>query len=216
MTTDSGEDVQPPSLTGARVSLAPLVPEFIRPIYRLSISENINFRWRLHGAIPPFEAFERSLYGNILVQFAMVLTRNPRVLVGHVVAYDGNLQDGTAYLGVIRDPRLGAGALEGVALFINYVFSHFPLRKLYVQAPEFNLPQFASAITAGLFVEEGCLKDHQYFDDRYWDMHILALYRENHRAFKDRFGRLFRGAPVSTDEVDEQIERETHATENGN
>lgn len=197
------EDVEPPSLQGARVSLVPLTPEFVRPIYQLSISENINFRWRMHGAIPPFEAFERSLYGNILVQFAIVLTRNPKALVGHIVGYDGNLQDGTCYLGVIRDPRAGAGALEGVAIFVRYLFAHFPLRKIYIQAPEFNVRQFASAISAGVLVEEGRLKQHQYFNGKYWDVLVLALYRERLQGYRDRFDHLMEDSSPGTGQVGE-------------
>ncbi|MDA8103513.1 MAG: GNAT family protein [Nitrospiraceae bacterium] len=161
------------------------------------MSRAVNFRWRYHGAIPPYEVFERALHTNVLAQFVVVLTRSPKTVIGQVAAYDGNLQDGTAWLAVAADPRAGAGVLEAAMLFIRYLFAHYPLRKLYVDTPSFNLPQFASAAAEGLLVEEGRLRDHQYFDNRYWDRIIYALYQDKARSFWERFMHAFPSVPAS-------------------
>jgi len=62
-------------------------------------------------------------------------------------------------------------------LFIRYVLSCWDFRKVYFEGPEFNTVTFASAIGKSLDLE-GVLKQHDYYDGRYWDVHILALYRD--------------------------------------
>lgn len=195
--------VEAPALAGPRYTLRALTPEYHRALYELTISRAVNFRWRYHGTIPPFEVFERALHTNVLAQFVVVLTRSPQTVIGQVIAYDGHLQDGTAWLAIVSDPRAGAGVLEAAMLFVRYVFAHFPLRKLYVEAPAFNLPQFASAASEGLLVEEGRLRDHQYFDNRYWDKVIYALYRDRARAFRNRFEHAFPSVSASATGTDD-------------
>jgi RimJ/RimL family protein N-acetyltransferase len=101
-------------------------------------------------------------------------------LAGLVVAYDANLQDGHAYLGAISDPRFGVGTLEGVVLCLTYLFTMWPLRKIYLDAPEYNVPQFASAIERGIVVEEGRLAKHRFYNGKYWDQCLFAIYREKY------------------------------------
>jgi hypothetical protein len=59
---------------------------------------------------------------------------------------------------------------------VNYLFVNWDFRKLYAQAPEFNVPQFGSGKDR-LLVEEGRLCEHVFFDGRYWDDVIFAVYR---------------------------------------
>jgi hypothetical protein len=65
----------------------------------------------------------------------------------------------------------------GFALFLNYVFSCFDFRKLYMELPEFNYDQFASG--EGRYFElEARLRDHSFFGGRYWDELVLAIYQD--------------------------------------
>lgn len=64
--------------------------------------------------------------------------------------------------------------VEGTVLFIRYVFNEWPFRKLYVEVPAFNLPQFRSA--RSLLVEEACFHDHEYHEGKWWHLHIFAIY----------------------------------------
>jgi len=131
------------------------------------------------------------LYQGVFAQFVVVLTSEPRSPVGHVVAYNANLRDGSCHIGVVGDRQVGAGILEATALFFEYLFAHWPFRKLLMETPEFNAQQFASALTSGLLREEGRLVNQQFYDGEYWDEIILAIYREDALAFRDSHPHLF-------------------------
>ena len=53
----------------------------------------------------------------------------------------------------------------------------WPFRKLYAEVAGFNYAQFASAVPL-IFTEEGRLTDHDFYQGRYWDKHVLALSRD--------------------------------------
>ena len=173
----------PPRLAGKRFSLAPLTPEHHYTAYRLSLSEEANYRWRYHGAMPTWETFEATLHANVLVQFLVVANQDPKTPIGLVTAYNPSLQDGTCYLGMVGSRKMGAGVLEGFILVTGYLFDVWPLRKIYMESPEFNLGQFASAIQLGYLHEEGRLAEHRYYQGRYWDHFTYALYREDYAKF---------------------------------
>jgi RimJ/RimL family protein N-acetyltransferase len=108
---------------------------------------------------------------------------DPTKVVGHVVAYNHNLQDGYVYVAVAHVPQVGAGALEGLIVLIQYLFAHWPFRKIYVEAPEFNAHQFASAIRIGILREEGRLVDHRYYGGQFWDLITWAIYPADAETF---------------------------------
>jgi len=182
-------------LAGRRFALVPLTAEHHRALYELSVLDQNSFRWRFQGMVPPLDAFERSLYAGVLCQFVVVPAGQREPLLGLVVAYNANLQNGYCYLAVISDRKIGAGVLEGVALFLRYLIRNWPLRKIYLEVPEYNLGPFESAVTAGLLRQEGCFLEHHYFLNRYWDLFTYAIYREQLLEFGNRFASLFPTSP---------------------
>jgi len=189
--TDIAPDGRADLLTGNRVVLRPLMPGDHPALYALSMSDQISFRWRYRGAIPPPDVFERSLYQNVFCQFVVAPRTVPDRLMGLVVSYNASMQDGFCYLAVVADGRVGGVAIEAVALMLRYVFRHWPFRKVYIETTEFNLAQFRSAVDYGLLKEEGRLKAHHYFDELWWDLITFAIYREDARAFASQFPTVF-------------------------
>jgi len=183
------------ALRGRRFWLVPLGPEHHRQLYHLTITDQNSFRWRYHGLVPSPEHFERSLYAGVLCQFAVVPVEQPKELMGLVVAYNSNLQHDYCFLAVIGDRSVGAGILEAVALFLRYLIRHWPFRKIYLEVPEYNAPQFASAVTAGLLKEEGRFLQHQYFLNQYWDLITYAVYPQELLTFGERFSSLINPGP---------------------
>jgi hypothetical protein len=178
-------------LVGRRFSLVPLTPEYHRALYLLSVTDQNSFRWRFHGTTPSLETFERSLHPGVLCQFVVVPTGQPQRLLGLVVAYNANLQNGYCFLAAVTDPSSGAGILEAAGLFLRYLIRNWPFRKIYLEVPEYNVAQYQSAVSAGVLREEGRLKEHQYFLDRYWDLITYAIYRDELVKFGERFSSLF-------------------------
>jgi RimJ/RimL family protein N-acetyltransferase len=96
--------------------------------------------------------------------------------LGSVAIYNADFRNGHAKLAASLSP-FGSSSrafLEGLEIFIRYMFGAFPFRKLYGEVLEANLEQFAN----GPFSIEGRLKEHTYCEGRYQDLIHIALYRE--------------------------------------
>ena len=111
--------------------------------------------------------------------FGQSSRQSRREPVGLVAAYNPSFPNGHVHLAVMTTSKhLGGGnGLYAVALFLNYVFTTWSFRKVYLETTEFNYEQFRSG-AGRFFEEEGRLRDHEYFDGRYWDFITLAIYRD--------------------------------------
>ena len=164
--------------TGRWVSLVPIAPQYMEFLYQLATNEENGHRWLLAGTVPPAELFQQNLWKGVLTQFVVVV-RSSSAPIGVVVAYNAELNHGFGYLGADFAPNVqGIGiAIEAVELFVDYVFATYNLRKLYLEVPEYNLGSMAYGV-GGILNEEGVLRGHTYYRGRYWDRHLLALYRD--------------------------------------
>jgi hypothetical protein len=178
-----------PPLRGRHVYLRPVNPEDYGYMRALDLGEELGVRWRFRGATPSPEQWAQA-GGAQLAQFMVTRSSDNRPL-GAAAVYQHNFQDEHAYLAVAafdtdRNPLM----VLGTALFVEYVFTCWNFRKLYLDLPEYNLPQLASGVGT-LFAEEGRLREHMYYDGRFWDKLVLALYR---RTWEERSGRLLAAA----------------------
>ena len=180
-----------PSLRGRRFALEPFTPDHHRALYQLITHEQINFRWRFRGAIPPYELFLQNLNAGVLQQFVVTVLGQPDALVGFVVAYNASPQDGTCYLGAVMAPEFRVGGLESIGLFLRHLFSVWPFRKIYLEAPEYNVAAFASGIRMGLLKEEARFRENEFFAGRYWDRFVFAIYRGDAERFSESYPTLF-------------------------
>ncbi len=167
-----------PTLTGRRTTLRPVDESDYDFLYALGCDEELGFRWRHRGETPSPDAFHQGLWTGILAQFVICANADSQ-RVGHVFVYNANFRFQTAFIAMAVKPSLvrRGWTLEAGKMFINYTFSMWPLRKLYAEVPEFNFAQFSSG-TGKAFQIEGCMRDHEFYAGRYWDLLILALYRE--------------------------------------
>jgi RimJ/RimL family protein N-acetyltransferase len=179
----SKEALAPPQLVGKFFRLVPVMPAAAPFLYGLAVSPDVGFRWRYRGSVPAYQQFEQhDMWNGILAQF-LVESIQANQPAGHVMCYNPDLNLGHAYIGAAMIGKyLGSGiAAEPVRLFIDYLFDVWTLRKLYLEMPEFNFEQFASASDRGLHVEAR-LKGHDYYRGRRWDRLILAVYRPGQDA----------------------------------
>jgi RimJ/RimL family protein N-acetyltransferase len=168
--------------SGRWIKLVPFGVEHTDFVYRLSTDEETGYRWRFAGAVPSPDVFQQSLWAGVLTQF-VVLEKGKGSLVGSVVAYNADLHHGHAYVGcamVKQASETGLG-VEATDVFLHYLFRVNNLRKIYFEVPSFNMPQFESAI-GWIMKEEGRLNDHFFYGGRYWDRHVLAVYRADYEA----------------------------------
>jgi hypothetical protein len=173
-----GSDFSVPPLAGRHVYLRPLVPEDYRPIRAAELNGELAIRWRARGTAGSPEQWAQLLWQAILSQYVIVARPGPNML-GIVCAYRPAFQDGHCYIGIagLGSSLPSPAVVFGAALFIDYVFACWNFHKLYLETPEFNVPQVASGI-GRLFHTEGRLREHVWYGGRRWDQLTLALYRD--------------------------------------
>ncbi|MBI2724000.1 MAG: GNAT family N-acetyltransferase [Chloroflexi bacterium] len=125
-----------------------------------------------------------------IIEGSLLLTvLNQRTLepIGFAQVYDHSHEDGWAFFTIYLAEGYrskGHGAEAGLIL-LDYLFSYYPLRKIYGDALEFNQPSLDTMISAG-FEIEGRRKEHAFLHGRYWDLIHLTLTRENWTKLRQR------------------------------
>lgn len=174
----------PPVLEGRRVALRPLVLADYENLRLIELSNTLLGGYRHRGQTPSPENYANRLWAGVVAQFIIVSKANSQP-IGAVACFDPDYRNGHAELGGMVFPSLknAAWPLEGVRLFVDYLFHAFPFRKLYGHSLAPVADQFASAFGAVAKVE-GRLSDHEYLNGEYVDMVIFALSRD--AWFSDR------------------------------
>lgn len=113
-------------------------------------------------------------------QYMIIISKENNRPIGFIYSYNYNTKNQTIYtaLYIMGNYRKGIiGATAGL-IFYNYLFKIKPIRKIYCTVYEYNKESLNLLKTAG-FIEEGILRKHRYMAGKYYDMHIMALRREN-------------------------------------
>lgn len=170
------QEFRPALLSGKRVRLRAITPNDYGFLSALATSPAGLVRWRHRGSTPSPEAFARALWSNVLTQFLVISQDDERPL-GVNVAYNPSLANGRCYIAAQskEDARSGE-VMEGLALFVDFLFQNWNLRKLYTEALDFNIEQFRSAYGSFLTVE-GVFTEWEYYDGRYCDMVTASVTR---------------------------------------
>ena len=105
-----------------------------------------------------------------------------------MVAYQADHRWGHAYVAAAMAPESQATGLgiEATALFMNFIFSTWNLRKLYLEVPEYNLEWMVNSV-GGVLKEEGRLRRHSYYGHRWWDKYILAVYPDDFYEYVEKY-----------------------------
>ena len=177
-----------PVRTGRHTRVRPVAPEDYEWIFKVALHTPAGSRWRLHGEIPTFDQFIGTMLQG--AKCTCVIEDASGQLLGMVQLWHHDALSRHGQLTAFLSPDAeGRGwPLEGVLLFIDYVFRAFDLRKLYVEALEPELNSYRSLV-GPLLREEGRLREHQYLFGRYVDGYLLAIYRDDFAAFFDRIVR---------------------------
>lgn len=151
-------------------------------LYDLLTSPAAGGRVRFAGATPSPDKVAASLWDSVLAQFVIEGVSAQRPL-GIVSITSPNFRDGYAYVSAVGTPEAqGSGLIaQGVLLGFNYAFLTWPFRKIYMEVSETSYEAFRSGLK-NFFTEEGCLREHAFWDGRYVDVFTLAVYRSTWAA----------------------------------
>ncbi|MCB0980446.1 MAG: hypothetical protein KDB17_07325, partial [Ilumatobacter sp.] len=96
---------------------------------------------------------------------------------------------------VMVEPSLhhtGVGLVAFVQL-LEYAFSEFPLRKVYVEATTDAVGQYASSVGRGFLQTEGVLAGHQWNGYGFSDVVIASIWRDRFQNSAERLRWIERG-----------------------
>ncbi|GAA1295813.1 hypothetical protein [Saccharothrix xinjiangensis] len=175
------ESAGTPALSNGHVRLRALGLADLDWLRAAETDELLAFRWRLRGGHPSPHDFVDQLWAGLLVMFVVERVGDAEP-IGVLSAYQADQRNGHCRVAGARlalDGSMDTSFLAGLALFFDYLFGGWPFRKLYLETPEFNLPQFASAVERGFLVPEARLTEFVFLADRYWDVLFLAVTRES-------------------------------------
>lgn len=146
-------------------------------VHRLLSADELSSKLRFRSQTPPLQEFAENAWNDVLTQW-VILDRRHR-LVGLCAVTGPDFIDGVAWMSVGRDmTRFDMAAslavVEGSCAVIDYAFRHWPLRQLYMEAPESSFRSFRSG--EGRFFEvEGVLKARKFVNGSYEDIRILTM-----------------------------------------
>jgi hypothetical protein len=141
------EPPQFPSLLGKHVVLRPVTPNDYQT---LETEGDLAGRWRWRCMTPSPEQWAHQFWNGVLAQFIMVDRSS-----GEAAGVDLRLQ------------------VDGTALFVDYLFSWWALRTVYMEVPAFNMSQFSSGL-GRYFAIEGQLRDNYHCAGKFYDMHARS------------------------------------------
>jgi hypothetical protein len=160
-------------------------------LYFASLEPQVAHRWRFRGRTPAPNEFRDNLFDpGVLAQF-MVVQADTDDPIGLVSSYQASMVAKHCFVAFQRlrtndDGPTGGLMIEGLLIFVQYLFDHFDFHKVYFEVPEYNASLFARGPGA-IVEEEGRFKDHLYYGDRTWDMLTFALYRARWESVADGF-----------------------------
>lgn len=197
--------VATPPLASRRLRLRPVREQDRRFLYELMSSPEAGGRVRFGGSTPSPEKVLASLWDSVLAQFVVESAEGGRP-VGLVAVTSPDFRNGFAYVSALGTVETqGSGLIaEAALLAFHYAFSTWPFRKLYMEATDDSFRAFAGGL-GELFREEARLVDHVFWNGRYVDLVIVAVYRETWSRLVPRMLRLLtrrrgeRGAAPATE-----------------
>lgn len=107
----------------------------------------------------------------------IVVDGNP---VGTIGLHRIDYKSGTAITGTIigeKDARGKGYGTEAKMLLLDFAFNNINLRKIYSNVLSFNKRSYKYGMKCG-YELEATLKKHTYKHGKYWDEHILSVYKK--------------------------------------
>lgn len=177
-------------LVGTRVGLRAVTQQDYPFLFALDTDPATSWMWRYRGATPPPEEWVRRLWDRVATQY-LVLDRPGTERLGIVVCHELDLRSSHAQVSAaFRADLHGHGwPLEGLELFVDYLFTIYPLRRIYFDVREPNLRMFASGV-GGLVTQHARIPEHELMRGRYVDRFILTIERAAWEARRENLLRV--------------------------
>ena len=141
---DSGLE---PLTIGARARLSPVGIQHYQLLQSTELTGSPSIKWRWGGGTPSPEAFVSALWSGVLVQHIVEDAGSAEPL-GLVTTYDYNQNANFAHVAGVKFDLTDRSTtfVEGAILHLSHVFKCWPVNKLYMEVPEFNMAMIAGGL----------------------------------------------------------------------
>lgn len=181
-------------LIGNFVYLRPVRREDYEDLYSWRIDTEHLHRWSPTRRLVTFDEFIAELNNHISSSLLLTAIEvKTGDAVGFVQVYGASPIDGFAHLLIYVDPDYWnrGYAVEIGLLVTRHLFQNYGMRKIYAEVYEFN-EQSRRLVERLGFVLEGTRRKHLWYNDRFWDVYLYALYREEWGIRHSRWDDLMR------------------------
>ena len=138
------------------------------------------------NTLPEFDLWMQNNFKGFYHEFNVITDKkNGYEFYGFVYSYEYSAVDSHCKLCLVLKKEYrntGLGARIAIT-FLDYLFTNYPLKKVFLTIYDYNKQSLESNIQAG-FTEEGIIREYRYYNGNYYDLHILSMSREE-------FSRLF-------------------------
>lgn len=175
------------AFVASSVFMRPVMSQDFEQLYFSALEPSNSYRWRFRGQTVSFREFSESLSVGALAQFSFASTSTNR-LVAFCSAYNYDSVARHCTFAVQRldfDSAYDTAIIESVALFLNYLFRTFNLRKVFADLPEYNYSYFGAV--EGVFEREADKRDYYWHANRYWSEITISTTREAWTQFAGMF-----------------------------
>lgn len=199
-----GGDRPPPfelsSLRSPRARLRPVMPQDVPILYVMSQDPRISSTWRFRGRTPSPDMFNLALWDRVHTQFVLCQADAAEPL-GLLTCFNADMGGRHAELAVMVEPSFWGSRelLDGLLIFLNYLFISFDFRKVYAEILPVTGERLGIA-EHGLAVVEGQLRGHELYRGEWVDLLTFAIYREPFLTFAEQLGVWCGGQRVSPSE----------------
>jgi acyl carrier protein len=129
------------------------------------------------------------LWNDCLAQFVIAPKNEPWSVLGLVSAFNYDALGQTAYLSVLLSGEAAGRSTalaEALLVFVPYLHEAFSLRKLYAESCSYSMASIDDVATRFACVhEEGRLRDHWRFGDRWYDLVLLSIWVDEFLVERD-------------------------------
>lgn len=116
------------------------------------------------------------------IYFAVTI-KSSQNIIGIIQLTNIDWISGTAVWGLIIGDKSNQGkgyGTEAARILFDYAFNVLNLRKIFGYPIEFNKSTLRMHKKIGQFSEEGRLKKHVYFENKYYDVLIISIFKEEY------------------------------------
>jgi hypothetical protein len=125
-------------------------------------------------------SYSQSLWTGVTTQLLVADELDPTIVYGSLTFYGYDERNSYGHLAFIfsDQARELVWPLRGVFLFLEHLFTVFPIRFLIGESLEFNFANFRSAVPAELVEVIGSIPECEFHAGRYWDKYQVRVTRD--------------------------------------